>query len=120
MGFPSYAHPIISDTLDPLSPKEVLNWLKYPQTEYCNLFLVSIKISSPNFKLWLTVKGLMVVLNFALDPAESTLIFVDVAEYPIPVFITLTSIIFPLEITGLNSAPDPAPVKSFIFKSGEE
>ena len=104
----------------PVSLNDSLNPLKYPQTEYCNLFSVSTNISSPNLKLWLTDNDLILALNFALDPADCTLIIVDVEEYPIPVFTTLTSIIFPLETIGLNSAPVPAPVKSFTFKFGEE
>ena len=50
MGFPSYAHPIIPETEDADSLKESLNAPKYPPIEYFNLlFLVSSKISFPNF-----------------------------------------------------------------------
>ena len=62
----------------------------------------------------------MLDLNVALEPDGLTLIVVDVLEYPIPVFITLTSVIFPFVIMGLNSAPDPCPVESVTIKSGIE
>ena len=104
----------------PVSPNDCLNVSKYPQTEYCNLFSVSINSSFPNLKLLLTVKDLMLDLNVALEPDGLTLIVVDVLEYPIPVFITLTSVIFPFVIMGLNSAPDPCPVESVTIKSGIE
>ena len=120
IGFPSYAHPIILDTLDPLSPNEVLKFWKYPQTEYCNWFSVSIKISSPNFKLLLMVKSLILAFKIALEPEGFTFIIVEVLEYPIPGFTILMSVIFWLVMTGLKSAPDPAPVKSVTTKSGVE
>ena len=94
IGFPSYAHPMILDTLDSISPNELLKFWKYPQTEYCNLFSVSIKISSPKFILLLTVRDLILAFKIALEPAGFTLIIVEVLEYPIPGFITLTSVIF--------------------------
>ena len=49
IGFPSYAHPIISETSDPSSLNDSLNVLKYPLTVYCSLFVVSTKYSFPNF-----------------------------------------------------------------------
>ena len=46
---------------------------------------------------------------------------VEVLEYPIPVLIILTSVIFPdVDITGLNEAPDPDPLESITSKSGTE
>ena len=120
IGFPSYAHPIMLDTCDPLSPNEVLRFSKYPQTEYCNWFSVSIRISSPNFTLLLTVKGLILAFKIALDPAGLTSIIVELVEYPIPGFTILISVIFWLVMTGLKSAPDPVPVKSVTIKSGIE
>jgi len=94
IGFPSYAHPIILDTCSPLSPNEVLRFSKYPQTEYCNLFSDSNKISSPNFKLLLTVKSLILAFKIALEPEDFTSIIVELVEYPIPGFIILISVIF--------------------------
>ena len=120
IGFPSYAHPIILEALVASSLNACLNLSKYPQTEYSNLFSVSNKSSFPNLKLLLTVKGLILIPKTAFIPEGSTLIVVDVLEYPIPVFIILTSVIFPSVIIGLNSAPDPAPVASTTIKSGIE
>ena len=120
IGFPSYAHPIILETADPSSLNDSFNLLKYPITEYFSLFSVSIKNSFPNLILLLTVKDLILVSKNALDPEGFTLIEVDELEYPIPVFTTLTSVIFPFTIIGLNSAPDPDPVESTTTKSGSE
>ena len=59
--------------------------------------------------------------KIAPDPLGTTLMEVEVLEYPIPVLIILTSVIFPdVDITGLNKAPDPDPLESTISKSGIE
>ena len=56
----------------------------------------------------------------AFFPAATTFIEVSEEEYPIPALIISTSVSFPLEITGLSSAPVPEPELSIIFKSGVE
>ena len=89
--------------------------------EYCNLFLVSFNISFPYLLTLLTLNDLTSVLKIAPDPLGTTLIEVEVLEYPIPVLIILTSVIFPdVDMTGLNKAPDPDPLESITSKSGTE
>ena len=53
-------------------------------------------------------------------PAETTLILVDAAEYPIPELTTCTGDILLLTIIGLYLAPDPAPIVSTTSKTGSE
>ena len=67
--------------------------------------------------LSLTVNVLICGSIKAFFPDETTSIFVFDAEYPIPVFRTLTSNIFSSLITALNSAPEPDPETT---KSGVE
>ena len=62
----------------------------------------------------------MLAFKIALKPADLTSIIVELLEYPIPGFTILISVIFWLVMTGLKSAPDPAPVKSVTIKSGVE
>ena len=69
----------------------------------------------------MTVNSLILESNFAPDPLGTTLIEVDVLEYPIPALITLTSVIFPdVDIIGLTIAPDPDPLESITSTSGIE
>ena len=103
-----------------MSPNDSLKFLKYPQTEYCNWFSDSIKISSPNFTLLLTVRDLILAFRIALEPEDFTWIVVELLEYPIPGFIILTSVIFWSVMTALRSAPDPTPVESVTINSGVE
>ena len=62
------------------------------------------------------VNDLILVLNDWLIPEDLTTI-VALVEYPIPGFITITSVNLPSDITGLNLAPFPEPL---ILISGSE
>ena len=102
-----------------VSLKEFLRFSKYFDTEYWSLSLPSNK-TSPVVNLAilsLTVSVLICGSIKAFFPDDTTWIFVFDAEYPIPVFRTLTSDIFPSLITALNSAPIPDPET---IKSGVE
>ena len=88
---------------------------------YCRLLVVvSTKYSFPNFILLLTDNDLIDGLKIAPDPLGVTLIEVDVAEYPIPAFMILTSVILPSVKTGLKVAPFPVPLESITSISGIE
>ena len=113
IGFPSYAHPIISEAPNLSSRKSVL----YPHIVYFNLFLPSIKRFLPNFLLLSIVKDLTIGFKNSLEPNDFTRID-DEVEYPIPELLILTSTILPFSITGLNFAPLPSPVGSITIKSG--
>ena len=60
------------ETLVPLSSNDCLKVLKYPQTEYCNLFSVSVRNSFPNFELLLTVNDLTLTSKTAFKPVDFT------------------------------------------------
>ena len=67
---------------------------------------------TPNLSASFTVNLLTLGAKIALDPRGLAYNVVVFALYPIPPLITTTSIIFPLEITGLSIAPVPTPESS--------
>ena len=99
--------------------KESLKSPKYSDTEYWSLSLPSNKTSPVGNLATLSLRVNVLICGSikAFFPDDTTLIFVFDAEYPIPVFKTLTSDIFPPLITALNSAPIPDPETT---KSGVE
>ena len=89
----------------------------YPQTEYFNfLYPFSIKFLLL-LKLLLNVNDLTFKSKIKLPPDGLTVTVAEF-EYPKPDFITITSVIFPLVIIGLSSAPDP--LVSLTIRSGIE
>ena len=83
--------------------------------------LVPFNIWFPYFFTLLTDNCLTSVSNFAPDPLGTTLMEVEVLEYPMPVLITFTSVILPsVDMTGLNKAPEPDPLESITSNSGVE
>ena len=113
MGFPSYAHPIIGEWSwgeVVVSPNDAWILPEYPTTEYCKFVSASLKsISSPNLSKLLTVKSRIALSTINPDPF-GVILTSGATVYPIPGFITFTSVILPSETIALNLAPIPVPI----------
>ena len=95
-----------------------MSW-EYPRTPNPKEFFRDVKLKLPNLSALFNFKLLTLAPKDPLDPFGITSIFVVRLLYPIPVFITIASIIWPFCIIGLIIAPDPVPA-SVISKSGVE
>ena len=83
---------------------------EYPTTEYCKFVSASLKsISSPNLTRLLTDKSLTALSRMKPDPFGVTFTSGTVV-YPIPGFITLTSVTLPSVTIALNLPPIPVPI----------
>ena len=110
---PSYAQPIIGECVcgeEVRSSNAVWILPEYPNTEYWRLVSDSLKsISSPKRVKLLTVKLLTELSIINPDPLGVTFTGGD-DEYPMPAFMTFTSVILPPLTTALNLPPMPVPI----------